>query len=164
MSSSSDIETLRQYHKFIRDDEEDLKNSHEWGVRLAKKYYDKLYKEYGIIDTSKIHICGELGIRWRTKEEVLNGKGTEVCCVRKCNSEKHLSEYEIPFQYVEDSQTKFELVKCTLCSQCLKVVKDGLKAKQEIDSQKSSNVRKQKKRKSNDISSQGKVCGANPQV
>ena len=40
-----------------------------WQRRLAKKYYDKLFKEYALADFSR-YKEGKVGFRWRTEQEV----------------------------------------------------------------------------------------------
>lgn len=40
---------IREQNKFIWDDSEDLTDL-SWEKRLAKRYYDKLFKEYCICD------------------------------------------------------------------------------------------------------------------
>ena len=54
-----------------------------WEKRLAKKYYDKLFKEYAIADLSRYRE-GAIGLRWRTAKEVVAGKGQFVCGVKRC--------------------------------------------------------------------------------
>lgn len=41
-----DIDVIRENHKFLWNDEE----PRSWEEQLAKKYYDRLYKEYCICD------------------------------------------------------------------------------------------------------------------
>ena len=41
----SDHELLIQNNQFIRDDEEDMANIHKWEIRMARNFYDKLYRE-----------------------------------------------------------------------------------------------------------------------
>src|SRR3954466_10164184 len=38
------------FHRFVRDENEDLSS---WEKRLARKYYDKLFKEYCLADMSR---------------------------------------------------------------------------------------------------------------
>ncbi|KAM1263631.1 hypothetical protein ACFX15_028062 [Malus domestica] len=40
----TDHDTLREGHRFIRSEEDDMDRS--WEQRLVKRYYDKLFKEY----------------------------------------------------------------------------------------------------------------------
>ena len=53
-------------------------SNEEYGEILALKYYKKLFKEYAIIDLSK-YKTGEIGVRWRTRKEVISGKGANIC-------------------------------------------------------------------------------------
>lgn len=52
-------DTINYANRFIRDEELDQKIDHynqtenDYGNILAKKYYDKLFKEYAIIDLSR---------------------------------------------------------------------------------------------------------------
>lgn len=48
----TDFDVIRENHKFLWD-ENDEKNLDTWEKRLAKKYYDKLYREYCIADLSR---------------------------------------------------------------------------------------------------------------
>lgn len=53
-STVTDEDVLRQHHRFLRtaaDDAQD--NPADWGVRLAKRYYARLFKEYAIVDLSR---------------------------------------------------------------------------------------------------------------
>ena len=45
----TDLDVIREQNKFIWDDSEDLSDL-SWEKRLAKRYYDKLFKEYCICD------------------------------------------------------------------------------------------------------------------
>jgi Folate-sensitive fragile site protein Fra10Ac1 len=114
----SDFDVLRGSHQFIRDDEKDeevFESDHK--VRMARRYYDRLFREYAIIDLSR---CAEgmIGMRWRTEAEVLSGKGQVICAAKGCSSADELTSYEVPFKYSESGVSKMELVKCRLCNQC----------------------------------------------
>eukprot|EP01038_Epipyxis_sp_PR26KG_P015222 gene15222-20506_t len=121
----SDVETLRHVHQFVRNDDEDENNKSKWEIRMARRYYDKLYKEYAIIDLSRFEE-GMYGLRWRTEKEVLMEKGQNICGEKKCNemngydsrSNQLLGIYELPFSYLEGGTTKCELVKVRLCKEC----------------------------------------------
>ena len=111
---------LIRNHRFIRDDEDDNKMWKEkWEVRMAKRYYDKLYKEYALVDLSR-YKESKIGMRWRYRNEVIDGKGQFSCgnlhCVGKCE----LKTYEVPFKYKEDNTVKDELVKVRVCIECAK--------------------------------------------
>eukprot|EP01031_Cornospumella_fuschlensis_P040996 gene40996-50007_t len=107
----SDVEELRAHHEFVRDDEKDAKLfSESWQTRMARRYYDQLYKEFAIIDLSRAEL-GQIGLRWRTKEEVVAGKGQSYCSNKRCEQAAELATYELPFKYVEHGEEKLELVK-----------------------------------------------------
>ena len=118
----SDLEVLKEYHEFVRDDQYDQENSQDWRVRLARRYYDELYKEYAIIDLSH-YLAGLIGFRWRTEQEVVSGKGHQYCAATLCSSIEGLKSYEVPFGYEEQGVPKAELVKVTLCKKCSKKLK-----------------------------------------
>lgn len=46
-AGQSDKAVLESNHQFVRDDADDSKNhgKDEWGIRMARKYYAKLFKE-----------------------------------------------------------------------------------------------------------------------
>jgi hypothetical protein len=113
----TDLEALREAHQFVRDDEQDETLHDNWKVRMARKYYDQLFKEFAIVDLSR-HREGKIGLRWRTEDEVLQGKGQEVCATRHCDRRGALTTVELPFTYSEQGQTKMELVKVCLCQSC----------------------------------------------
>lgn len=46
-----DIDVIRENHRFLWDEDGDQIDS--WEKQLAKKYYDKLFKEYCIADLSR---------------------------------------------------------------------------------------------------------------
>ena len=114
----TDRDVLLANHEFIRDEEaDDARISSSWGVRLARNYYDKLYKEFAIIDLSDL---SRIGMRWRIESEVLCGKGQQMCGEKSCVSCERLAIYEVPFAYIEHEIDKLELVKVTLCKSCAK--------------------------------------------
>lgn len=117
MLHKSDLEALRSEHKFVRSTEDDSRDGADWKVRLARRYYDNLYKEYAVIDLSRYEI-GFIGLRWRTEAEVVAGKGDTCCATKRCNGASLLSEFEVPFSYEEKGETKLELVKVKLCAPC----------------------------------------------
>lgn len=59
-------------------------------------------------------------MRWRTQDEVINGKGEQECASKHCNTYKELSTYEVNFKYVEEGQQKQALVKVKCCEDCAK--------------------------------------------
>ena len=114
-STVTDLDILRKSHKFLRDDEKESQMS--WEDRLAKKYYDKLFKEYCLGDFSR-YKTGVVGLRWRSKEECVDGKGQFSCGNLKCTNIKDLSSWEVNFAYLEHGEKKTALVKIRLCSEC----------------------------------------------
>jgi len=110
-----DIDVIRDHHKFLWDEGEEGDGS--WEVQLARKYYDKLFKEYCIIDLSR-YKDNQFGMRWRTEKEVVLGKGQFVCACKRCENVKKLRTWEVNFGYIEHGAKKNALVKCRLCFEC----------------------------------------------
>merc|ERR1712025_500507 len=119
-----------------------------WEVQLAKRYYDKLFKEYCIIDLSR-YKENKFGMRWRIEKEVVTGKGQFVCANKKCDERKHLRTWEVNFGYIEAGVRKNALVKCRLCFECSYKLNYHHK-KKELTKKKS---KKKKKRRSRSRSS-----------
>ncbi|XP_042364174.1 protein FRA10AC1 [Plectropomus leopardus] len=111
----TDLDVLRENHRFLwRDeDEEDM----TWEKELAKKYYDKLFKEYCIADLSR-YKENKFGFRWRTENEVVSGKGQFQCGNKRCEKQEGLKSWEVNFAYVEHGEKKNALVKLRLCPEC----------------------------------------------
>lgn len=116
--SAEEEKEISQAHQFIRSEEEEGSNGDSWATRLAKKYYRRLFKEYCIVDLS-LYEYGCLGTRWRTKEEVLEGKGQFICAAKQCQKTESLHTYEVNFSYSEDGVKKQALVKVRLCQECV---------------------------------------------
>lgn len=57
-------------------------------------------------------------MRWRTKAEVISGKGQFICAAKGCMEPAGLASYEVNFAYQEAGQTKQALVKVRLCEAC----------------------------------------------
>ncbi|CAM8963988.1 unnamed protein product [Rhodiola kirilowii] len=108
----TDHDTLREGYRFIRTEEDDMDTS--WEQRLVKRYYDKLFKEYCIADMSH-YKSGKIGLRWRTKKEVMSGKGQFICGNKHCNEKDGLASYEVNFSYFEAGESKQALVKLVNC-------------------------------------------------
>jgi len=62
----TDHDVLKNNYKFIREGSEDTSN---WEVRMALKYYNKLFREYCLADMSR-YKDAKVGLRWRTQQEV----------------------------------------------------------------------------------------------
>lgn len=82
-STRSDFDVVRKHHRFIRTVEDDCALEEDWERRVAKRYYDRLYKEYVLVELRR---CAQrqLAMRWRTEKEVLRGKGQFVCAALDC--------------------------------------------------------------------------------
>jgi hypothetical protein len=116
--TENDLQVLQEYHEFVRDDSKDSKLLNEkWQVRMARKYYNKLFKEYAIVDLTRYRE-NKIGMRWRTEREVIDGKGQFTCASVSCNVGENLQSYEVPFKYVERGVVKSELVKVRVCDSC----------------------------------------------
>lgn len=85
--------------------------------RLAARYNAALYREYALADLSQYRV-GRVGFRWRTRVEVLAGKGESSCGSLHCDEVAALHTYEVPFAYEEDGARKSTLVKVRLCGGC----------------------------------------------
>lgn len=107
---------IQENHKFVRSDVDD-DDELTWGQRVAKKYYDKLFKEYAICEL-KYYKEGKIALRWRTEKEVIVGKGQFICASTRCDETQKLQSWEVNFGYMEDGEKKNELVKVRLCPQC----------------------------------------------
>ena len=121
---TTEIDILKQNHQFVRHD-----SSSTWAERLAEKYYNKLYKEYCLANFSR-YKTGQLGLRWRTKNECIMGKGQFICANLKCHKTT-LKSYEILFRYKEGGEVKREMVKIRLCKKCADKMNYGRKSREE---------------------------------
>lgn len=115
----SDADALASAHRFLWDGKlDDSGNSADtWEVRLAKKYYAKLYREYALADMSR-YKEGAIGLRWRTAQEVFDGKGQFTCGNKVCTSCESLQSFELLFAYAEHGEHKQALVKLRVCPAC----------------------------------------------
>ncbi|KAL4231453.1 hypothetical protein ACF0H5_009030 [Mactra antiquata] len=111
----TDMDVIRENHKFLWNDDDDEEES--WAKRLAKKYYDKLFKEYCIADLSR-YKENKIAMRWRIEKEVHAGKGQFMCGNKKCNEHEGLKSWEVNFAYMENGEKKNALVKLRLCPDC----------------------------------------------
>ncbi|BBN17393.1 protein FRA10AC1 [Marchantia polymorpha subsp. ruderalis] len=137
----TDMDTLRETYRFIRTDEDDAERT--WEQRLAKRYYDKLFKEYCIADMSH-YKDSKIGFRWRTEKEVVGGKGQFICGNRKCTEKEGLSSYEVNFSYNESGENRQALVKLRVCPRCAYKLK--YRKEKELASQLREEKRKARKR------------------
>ncbi|XP_071570355.1 protein FRA10AC1 homolog [Temnothorax nylanderi] len=110
----TDYDVIRENHKFLWE-QEDIPDT--WGAKLAKKYYDKLFKEYCICDLT-YYKHNKVALRWRTEKEVIVGKGQFECGSKTCREKENLRSWELNFGYVEHGEKKNALVKLRLCPEC----------------------------------------------
>lgn len=68
----TDQDVINENSKFIWDE---IEPPASWEERLAKKYYDKLFKEYCICDLSR-YKENLIANRFRVEKEVVTGKGS----------------------------------------------------------------------------------------
>ncbi|KAF9546707.1 hypothetical protein EC957_009467 [Mortierella hygrophila] len=106
---------LHENHRFLRSESDDQDLT--WEKRIAKKYYDKLFKEYALVEL-KYYKEGRVAMRWRNEKEVVRGKGQFICGNLRCNESQGLESWEVNFGYVEQGEKKNALVKIRLCEKC----------------------------------------------
>jgi len=110
----TDIDVIRENSKFLWDESEQPVS---WAQKLAKRYYDKLFKEYCIADLSR-YKENKVAMRWRVEKEVMDGKGQFICGDKRCNERRNLTSWEVNFAYMEGGEKKNALVKLRLCPEC----------------------------------------------
>ncbi|XP_050091046.1 protein FRA10AC1 homolog [Anopheles aquasalis] len=111
----TDHDVVRENHRFLWDSDSDPVDT--WEKQLAKKYYDKLIKEYCIADLSR-YKENKVALRWRIEQEVVSGKGQFRCGSRNCEEQNELRSWEVNFGYLEHGEKKNALVKLRLCPKC----------------------------------------------
>ncbi|RKP05225.1 folate-sensitive fragile site protein Fra10Ac1-domain-containing protein, partial [Thamnocephalis sphaerospora] len=112
----TELDVLRENHQFVRDLDEDPQ-ALSWEQRVAKKYYDQLFKEYCLADL-RFYREGKVAMRWRTEAEVVSGKGQFACGSLHCDARDDLRSWEVNFAYAEAGEHKNALVKLRLCPPC----------------------------------------------
>ncbi|CZT62748.1 hypothetical protein PFMG_02361 [Plasmodium falciparum IGH-CR14] len=137
----SDYDILRKKYNFIHDVENE-KNS------LLQNYYKSICNKYVICDLSKYKET-KIGLRWRTEEEIIKGKGHVICSSKKCNN-TDLNTYEFLFQYIEQGIKKETNVKVRACMDCaykLHYRKINKYLKKKEKEKKKKKIKEKKKRK-----------------
>ena len=84
---STDADVVRTTFQFLRSEEDDAELG-AWEARMARRYYDKLFKEYCIADLSRYREQ-KIGMRWRVEKEVVTGKGPRAA--RSDAARRHVS-------------------------------------------------------------------------
>lgn len=110
----NDYTVLAEEHRFLWSENDDVTS---WEKRLAKTYYDRLFKEYAISDLSR-YKENKVALRWRIQKEVIDGKGQFVCGNKHCSEGEELQSWEVNFAYIEQGEKKNALVKLRLCEEC----------------------------------------------
>ena len=110
----NDYSVLREQHKFLWDTSDKVDS---WEKKLAKTYYDRLFKEYAIADLSR-YKENKIALRWRIEKEVIEGRGQFACGNKHCQERENLESWEVNFAYVEQGERKNVLVKLRLCPAC----------------------------------------------
>lgn len=106
-SFKTDRDVVFENMRFIWN-EEDVPTS--WEENLAKKYYDKLFREYCICDLSRFKE-NKIANRFRVEKEIVSGKGQFVCGEKSCQEIVGLRTWEVNFAYAEKGERKNALVK-----------------------------------------------------
>ncbi|XP_027452436.1 protein FRA10AC1 isoform X3 [Zalophus californianus] len=107
-NDKTDMDVIRENHRFLWNEEDEMDMN--WEKKLAKKYYDKLFKEYCIADLSR-YKENKFGFRWRIEKEVISGKGQFFCGNKCCDKREDLKSWEVNFGYVEHGEKRNALVK-----------------------------------------------------
>ncbi|GAA5882077.1 hypothetical protein JCM16303_005592 [Sporobolomyces ruberrimus] len=148
-----ELDILKERHQFVRSNQVDPATL-SWEDQLASKYYDSLFKEFAIVNL-KHWRSGQIGLRWRTEDEVIQGTGHLTCASMRCSyhtpsqdlvsqalldeddplivdpeSSKplvhtRLEETEMNFGYVEEGIKKSAVVKVVLCKECGRKLRRG---------------------------------------
>jgi len=110
----TDHHVLRDNHRFVWAPED---TTETWERRMAKRYYDKLFREYCICDLAYYKL-NRVAMRWRVEKEVVEGKGQFSCGAKRCEARDSLQSWEVNFAYEEHGEKKACLVKLRLCPDC----------------------------------------------
>lgn len=114
-NDKTDLDVIREHHRFLWQEEDEVDMT--WEKRMAKKYCDKLFKEYCIADLSR-YKQNQFGFRWRVEKEVISGKGQFFCGSKHCDEKEGLKSWEVNFGYLEHGEKRNALVKLRLCPEC----------------------------------------------
>ncbi|GAA5955390.1 hypothetical protein JCM3765_006763 [Sporobolomyces pararoseus] len=131
-----ELDILKERHQFVRSSEVDP-STLSWEDQLAAKYYDSLFKEFAIVNL-KHWRTGQIGLRWRTEDEVLSGIGHLTCASMRCSyhppdprlvAERQLSEGAEDEPLIVDPESSLPLVKTALeeCEMNFGYVEEGEK-------------------------------------
>eukprot|EP00730_Choanoeca_flexa_P014931 TRINITY_DN6711_c0_g1_i2.p1 TRINITY_DN6711_c0_g1~~TRINITY_DN6711_c0_g1_i2.p1 ORF type:complete len:393 (+),score=70.64 TRINITY_DN6711_c0_g1_i2:116-1294(+) len=113
----NDYDVIREENRFIWSEQDQAAMT--WEKQLAKRYHDKLFKEYCLVDLSR-YKQGQFAMRWRVEAEVFEGKGHFICGRLDCSRREGLKTWEVNFSYNERGERRNALVKLRLCPKCSK--------------------------------------------
>ena len=108
----TDHDVIQRNHQFLRESSSPASSEAQQALQL----YDSLYKELCVADLAAYR-QGRIGLRWRTQEEVLAGKGDQVCANLHCGAQSRKA-LEVNFAYTEMGERKNALVQVHLCRKC----------------------------------------------
>ena len=97
--TASDYEELREAYRFVPEappaaasagtsaahTQSADSTASTWQSRMARRYESHLYREFVLADLTHYQ-SGQVGLRWRTREEVSCGKGFDTCGNKHCSS------------------------------------------------------------------------------
>ncbi|ANQ05731.1 Uncharacterized protein PCOAH_00001590 [Plasmodium coatneyi] len=104
-----DYDVLKKKYQFIHDADNE-NNS------LLQKYYKSICNKYVVCYLSE-YKEKKIGLRWRTEDEIVSGKGHMICSANDCNN-TDLKTYEFLFRYDEGGIQKETKVKLRACMDC----------------------------------------------
>ena len=150
----NDFTVLKENHKFLWESDK----IQSWEEKLAKRYYDKLFKEYCITDLSKYE-SQKIALRWRIESEVKTGKGQFICGNKSCSESELLSSWEVNFAYIEHNEKKNALVKVRLCPDC-SIKLNMVKKVNKVKKKKKLKIKHKKRRRSRSESTEQTVTAS----
>ena len=95
--TASDYEELREAYRFVPEAPASAgttsaahtqsadSTASTWQSRMARRYESHLYREFVLADLTRYQ-SGQVGLRWRTRDEVSCGKGFDTCGNKHCSS------------------------------------------------------------------------------
>mmetsp|Transcript_44609 Transcript_44609/g.112402 ORF Transcript_44609/g.112402 Transcript_44609/m.112402 type:complete len:524 (+) Transcript_44609:64-1635(+) len=162
----TDADVVRETYRFVRTQEHDrqLSAEDEYAARVAQRYYDRLHREYALVDLSRARAHAQVGLRWRTEGELLAGKGQFTCGEQSCRfvaaeqgssaaelpSEEAppgLDTFRLPFSYREHGELCRVHVKVRLCAHCAELLRFATPSAREDALRSERAARKEAKRK-----------------
>lgn len=88
--SAADHAEFEKHYSFVMPSTSNSNKSTCWQDRMVQHYHSHLDKEYVLADLTTRP--GQVGLRWRTQDEVKRGKGQETCGNKHCPSYQQQQE------------------------------------------------------------------------